>query len=390
MYIFAEPVTEEQVVEIQSQNRAKIEDFERKILGLKHEDDSDALDEQEDDGKWENIHASVQETMDMDELSMDDRRHIQESQDRDVEEFPADHGPTQEDSDPVYQDRDDVAVDQETLAGSPASIVNEIVEHGDAQHRNESRDGAKAGKEGAVSDEGSDEENGKRFEDSPVMKDSDDQRMGLGDSENLNSTNIQQPDSYQRPDDGDSFSPGEEAAKETINKISDPKKREHTDKAAYSPPVPGEEPQESEYESEADRPFLDSMDHESAKAGSTVSPSSDILAMTLMIRNKVNDHFIHRPVNLSAEDKWTVEYSLLEVPTQQKAKALYDACQARRKKKLEDAVVQDDAEVVNSYLEHLRNLSKKGRNWRERVDAEDSEKPVQVLGREIATQDSKV
>lgn len=67
MYIFAEPVTEDQMQEVQTRNAAKIEAFEREVLGLApHE-----INAVERDNKWEEIQADVQETMDRDEQSLE-------------------------------------------------------------------------------------------------------------------------------------------------------------------------------------------------------------------------------------------------------------------------------------------------------------------------------
>jgi Mitochondrial protein Pet127 len=75
-YIFAEPLEEEDVLKIQNNNKAKVEAFERKILGLVNEDgEADAADIVEgvtgkagDQGgeQWENIKEKVEEEMDAD------------------------------------------------------------------------------------------------------------------------------------------------------------------------------------------------------------------------------------------------------------------------------------------------------------------------------------
>jgi len=65
MYIFAEPVSEEEADRIQDTNKEKIAEFERSVLGL------DKDEETEPDG-WTDINAAVEQEMELDELSAED------------------------------------------------------------------------------------------------------------------------------------------------------------------------------------------------------------------------------------------------------------------------------------------------------------------------------
>ena len=102
--------------------------------------------------------------------------------------------------------------------------------------------------------------------------------------------------------------------------------------------------------------------------------------MTLTIRNKVNGKFVLRPERLTAGDQWSIEYSLTEVDTETRARALYKACQGRRKKKHDKMETKNDEERLTGFLRRLRDLSMQGRKWRARQDEEDTKKPMQVLG----------
>ena len=133
---------------------------------------------------------------------------------------------------------------------------------------------------------------------------------------------------------------------------------------------------QQEYQTQADQPFLDSIDQEAAKADiDAESSSEDILAMTLTLRNKVNGEDVRRPENMTVADEWSVEYSLVEVPVPSKARALYKACQSRRSKKME----HEDSDVVSGYVQKLRNLSENGRAWRKEQDQRDEKEPLHVL-----------
>jgi hypothetical protein len=89
MYVFAEPVTEEQMDEIQGTNVEKIAEFEKKVLGLHKEDPN----ESEGPATWEDLHADVERELEQDEHTKseapgalgDEQEDVQESQDHKIE-----------------------------------------------------------------------------------------------------------------------------------------------------------------------------------------------------------------------------------------------------------------------------------------------------------------
>ena len=314
MYIFAEPVTEEQVEEIQSNNTAKIQEFERNILGLVRGKGSGKVNSREDDSKWENIRADVQEAMDKDELSMDESGQNEEANNEDLEGIgSAPDRPTVFEQDPLYNRNRPVDAHDDVIVPS-------------------------IGREGDDCDSGLDEvdrEEERRKEDG-VDKGPDTDEV----TESLNAKD-------------DTSSSPEAQPSDALNKDG-----------------------QQEYRTQADQPFLDSIDQEAAKADiDAESSSEDILAMTLSLRNKVNGEDVLRPENMTATDEWSVEYSLVEVPEPSRARALYKACQRRRSKKMEP----EDSHVVSGYVQNLRNISANGRAWRKEQDQRDEKEPVQVL-----------
>lgn len=70
MYIFVEPVTEDQAEEIQSTNVAKIREFERTMLGYPTDEPPKPPGQEEQCNDWAKIEASVKEAMHTDELSL--------------------------------------------------------------------------------------------------------------------------------------------------------------------------------------------------------------------------------------------------------------------------------------------------------------------------------
>ena len=421
MYVFAEPVTEEQVAEVQSQNEEKIREFERNILGLTHGEDIEGQDTQEDDSKWEDIQASVQEAMDKDELSLDNHAEDSETNDEASEEADAesyrhevtDEGPLFVGKEGDVEDIDMIA----TAAGVDEEEDDKNQEEGqllrDGEDQDEERHEGENDEEEV--EEGAEDEN----------EDGREEQRG---EENLLEDDVELQEKAEYIDDSQADHPGSvqnaaAACEDSINGAQVPPNVESShvtaseagggtstiieehpasvDENPGTPPEndrsPGTEAEpctaqdtstlqndNQDFATEADRPFLDSIDQENTQADSQ-STSSDILAMTLTLRNKVNGKFVLRPENLTAKDKWSIEYSLVEVSTQMRAQALYRACQQRRKKKLDAPMMAEDAEVITGYLRNLRNISTKGKKWREEQDKMDSKRPVQVLGQAMET-----
>ena len=142
-----------------------------------------------------------------------------------------------------------------------------------------------------------------------------------------------------------------------------------------------DEESQQEYQTQADHGFLDSVDQQFGRADTNAKSSSleDILAMTLTLRNKVNGKYVLRPEKMTAADEWSIEYSLLEVSEQRRARLLYEACKRRRSKKHEASLAPSDAEVISNYVQRLREMSAKGRAWRKEQDKKDGKRPLQVL-----------
>jgi hypothetical protein len=70
MYIFAEPVTEDEIDQIQNSNKAEIEEYERSVLGIQPQRTAEEIREEERRMEWERLQAHVEESMDDDELDV--------------------------------------------------------------------------------------------------------------------------------------------------------------------------------------------------------------------------------------------------------------------------------------------------------------------------------
>ena len=153
-----------------------------------------------------------------------------------------------------------------------------------------------------------------------------------------------------------------------------------------------------------------------------------LLAMTLTVRNQVNGVYVIRPENLSyresdlpisfptsssvsinsrdkeggssssqspqrdprgprTEKRWSVEYILEEIESNESAWKLYDACKERRK----NLMSQEEREVTpwsKTYIDRLREMSRKGREWRQERDETERKAGLErvVLGRDPTIQ----
>ncbi|KAL1981300.1 hypothetical protein VTN96DRAFT_2793 [Rasamsonia emersonii] len=155
---------------------------------------------------------------------------------------------------------------------------------------------------------------------------------------------------------------------------------------------PGEisSPGESEYvnhdTTEAPAPAAEGQGEQQQQEQEQEQPR-DVFAMLLSISSTVNGRPVARPTNLTAEDKWTIEYELSEIQGPQ-VWNYYQACQKRREKALSGRG-EDETEVAgNAYLRKLREISKAGREWRKEQNRLDAEQGIVVLGDPIAPKSS--
>ena len=429
MYIFAVPVTEEQVAEIQSQNEAQIEAFNRNILGLTQGDESESQDSEEDDSKWDDIQADVQEAMDNDELSVAVPSEEQEADDEDIqdsalaanEEGVLEQGPPyankndppdadytppavtgSEDDEAEAEDDDDGLAegeDDDEVEEAEEEQVDDVNQEANKDEGNDKNiDEAEEGEDNEVIEETTGERNDAEESDGEHSTDiSGDERETFDDrslsamtddaleSEDDAESQLEEDQSDPVADEKPEVETAQEAPEPEPTQFSGDAPPQAQGEKEYVPPLQGAEG--SEMPTEADQPFLDSITEELASVDDPTSSAQDILAMTLTVRNKVNGKFVLRPEHLTAKDSWSIEYSLDEVSSQRRARALYEACQTRRKKRLDAPEVPEEEEVLNQYLLRLRELSAKGRKWRDRMDREDMKKPRQVLGQEVAQSD---
>ena len=402
MYIFAEPVTEEQIEELQSHNDAEVEEFERNILGL-GKADAEGEDSDGEDNKWADMQANVEEEMDNDEASLtaSDREEI----------LPEDAGIGQGTEHEPVEDQDDDSVwakDALQASDGKSEISSTMVgrDVGDEdQDDDESKDVTEEdngtltpldleGDSGAIGEDHFDRGDGSSQAPEDVLietanateaDEGSHDKPGFKIEEQMAETEAgdeagQDAGKAERADGIDMANDTEAALSEapavTVTGSESESEELKIESQSETPQPEDLEATEEDFDTDADTPFLNTVAEE---APPPPNPAQEVLAMTLTIRNKVNDRYVIRPENLSSSDRWQVEYALSEVDKPKKAWSLYQASQARRRKQL-DRADDDDDKTVETYIKNLRGLSRKGKEWREQQDEIDKARPKVVLG----------
>ncbi|KAF2841515.1 Pet127-domain-containing protein, partial [Patellaria atrata CBS 101060] len=132
----------------------------------------------------------------------------------------------------------------------------------------------------------------------------------------------------------------------------------------------------SETQNEQHSPFSEAVDPQEA-APSQPSPSQTtsgkpLLALTLTIRNKVDDQYVARPTNLSPDQKWELEYLLTEISNERVAWGKYHQVQDRRRNALDpDRNSSEDEGKLDFFRRQLRDLADQGRVWKRARDEVD-------------------
>ncbi|MCJ1404689.1 hypothetical protein MMC11_007915 [Xylographa trunciseda] len=398
MYIFAEPVTEDVVNELQSRNQAKIEEFERDLLGL-HKDEDNA----EEDNQWDEIQAKVEEAMEKDERGEERSHRIEPS------EYPAlSHGAEKQakaptlieadgrnvvDGDQNYfttfatgiveddEEQDQIDVEDGSVSDSDQVLNRKenVEDHSEGDHGKLDQPSAikHASGNGAMQDMGTDLENGRAHQGNDEVEE-----LSIDSIATQEVDRQSDDDKYGTPNQQEAHSafPGEHTTASTQTSSSD-----HTEN----------------FDSKADANFLNTLTDE--RSSSVPGNHPPVLAMTLTIRNKVDGKYVLRPENIistkpsspsttpssptasgkpSAQSNqgWSIEYTLTDVQDADRAWALYQACQARRKKKLDPEETEEEDARAQWYIKRMRELNLKGKKWRENLEREELGKKAVVFG----------
>ena len=422
MYIFAEPVTEDQITAIQTANDAKIQAIEDELMGNK----AGPGDKESEDQGWENLQANVRDAMDedirdpnhedgrldlhpvmanaeqevtqsstatkdqaaaqsvdnMSSVAMDDDGDAEDDVDpeEDNEEDNDEEGDDDEDREDEGEEEeadDDDAEDKDVDEGPGAGNTYVTQEIQAAVQDVASHAGVEVGKLGGqagelVTSPSEDFEgptqDGLESKDSAVkgqlLSQGSEQIKGAESNNKAKQVDEESTES----DDDQSMEDAQGSPSEEFTS-----KEDDTEGKANGASGDG-------FATEADLSFLESI----AKPAEDKWYGKEVLAMTLTVRNKVNNNYVLRPDNLGPKDKWSIEYSMDEVSSPERAQSLYQACQMRRKNKLDAESRNGDDGDVDGYIQKLREISRQGARWRKSQDEKDKARPVKVLG-EVST-----
>ena len=386
MYIFAEPVTEDEAYDIQNKNRAEIEEFEARVLGL------------EKNKSWDKVSEDVQKSMDVDEgleVTEEDAEETTNAQIGEVtgssELSQIEEDSTEDQQVPqsaVTEDDKGTAVFSETA--NEKEQIPKSTKDGDYEGSPETVKSQSTSTQPTEDVQKESETTGAPQQSQPASYSSRILRLlGLASGETKSSSPQSLPslpnqgvqdesvkgtvgeDLGTQQESGDHVDK-ELATKEDQEELASPSRSSEEDQSTLSE-------EELDTETEADREFLNELEQQ-AKAA-VPEESRGLLAMTLTIRNKVNRNYIRRPEDLGPDDSWSVEYALADVKSETRAWSLYEACQKRREKHYASSDDPEDA-ANNFYLRRLRELSQQGREWRRQRDDLDQEKTPAVVGQE--------
>ena len=368
MYVFAEPMSEAQVQEIQSKNAADIEEFERSVLGLKSEAPSEE-NEQDNETKWADSEASVQGVMNQDEMSPLVTNMDQESSF--VVAKNTSSGPSHERNyigGPFYRNNTSEEQDNENLTAS-SSVGDGQVDIGDGRGCDD---------ETRMFDEQKDVEEASNEEPDEEVD---------GDEAGVDADLDSQEDDIGRKWNGELSETGTGGEHGALSSAVG------LDNAGHDQPITSNEASQqtlADDDTSSPSPELSEFDCREvseqtkiigAEAAGVRNESLDVrhevLAMKLTVRNKVNGQYVPRPLELSSEDDWTVEYSLAEIQDAQRAWYLYQSCKLRRQTMLDTA--RSEKRQTLSRAQFLREKSREGAIWRRAMDKEDEARPQVIL-----------
>jgi hypothetical protein len=341
MYIFAEPFEDDEIESIQSTNRAKIEKFEREVLSLTEIDSEDSLEEKKD-AEWQELRQKVEDSMKKDEIDIQDMRAIAETMLEESEYW-----------DDLSPEEKEKCI--ESLLKSP-TFDEDLPEKQDSEESG-------AVVEDDVAEDGVDEDNAIDVDDLDEGK--EDIGLDVQDTTEVGNEFEMDDIAKQTPaDQVNSEANAESAHSEASDSIGLGSLGIEVSKNHISPEV----------ESVTDAPL--------------VSPEKPLLAMILVIRNLVDGEYVERPEDLErGAKKWTIEYSLTEIASGDRARTLYNACKRRRYDSLHQ-MKKEDAKWTGKYVERLRELSKQGRQWRNKQDRKEAKTGQVFLDDELTRNES--
>ncbi|KAG6092861.1 hypothetical protein E4U14_000519 [Claviceps sp. LM454 group G7] len=128
-------------------------------------------------------------------------------------------------------------------------------------------------------------------------------------------------------------------------------------------------------EGEEEDPASAVINDESTKDSDVDEPQRELLGMYVTIRNKVGSEFVTRPLDISENKEWQVEYTVTEL-ADDSARRIYASMKKRRKAVLDSESRSSD--WYHMFKGLLPIYTKEGRKYREMKKKNEAGKPVYV------------
>ncbi|KAH6636846.1 mitochondrial protein Pet127-domain-containing protein [Chaetomium tenue] len=136
---------------------------------------------------------------------------------------------------------------------------------------------------------------------------------------------------------------------------------------------------EAEAEAETETDVEAEAEADSEIPGETQAKNKELYGLILTIRNKVDGKYVERPENLTAKQKWQVEYAIEEVKPA-RAQNLYEMVLKRRKNLLYPEQGDQRDRWYDMFRGSLDRYSTTGRRFRRDEDRRQRGQPVHVYG----------
>lgn len=368
MYIFAEPIDEDDIEQIQSSKKESIEKFERDVLGLH----GDAETEEKKKAEWDDIHTKVQASMAKDEAGTEEAneeaRKMESNEDYEVDEENRVLDEEDQETDEVEElDRNNQEAQEAAEAASESLEENH---HSESTALDEATDD--------LDPEDQELEEGQPSAESITADEliNDDAAPKDQDFESQEESTELKPQEEESLESGREQEIVDEDALDEATSVDPDLVKNNQESLITDDSVPDDEEGNATTTSTHLSPE-DALVAEMTSAGS--QKQRPILAMYLTIRNKVNGRSVVRPGNLIKSDDWTVEYSLDDIPSQVKARALYVASQKRRRTILDWSKEDRKNRQASVFIQKIRRLSAAGRDYRNQTTEKEKTAPIRVL-----------
>ncbi|KAI9746604.1 MAG: hypothetical protein M1818_000317 [Claussenomyces sp. TS43310] len=323
LYIFATPVTDEEIQKIQNTNKAEIEKFEKRVLGLSADKTAEEMLQEEVEAEneeakagWEALQAEVEEEIENDEI-VSLEKPGDAAEDKAISD--------DEEEEKMHPTTEDVDQDTEKRLDELLSAVNSHESTIASTDQGTLRDAAQNVEHGTVSI-----------------------REDFSSNSDKNQNNDEQLLHVPADSAESEIAPRSEGDNPTLNSEQTTEHEEQTEGRIAESSKPEDQPRES------------------------------LLAMYLTVRNKVNGKYVQRPEKLSRNDKWTVEYALAEIP-HPKNRTLYNATLTRRKHVLMSGKADKLSNFQKVYLAKIGKLVEESKEFRQQQDELDQVEPLKVF-----------